>query len=327
MPPKKKVEEVAEPVVEEKTPEIPPPVQVDAEFVFPMGEHYTGGILRFHDETYQFNGQGVYTAGADQFSGEYKAGQMHRGTYTFGNGDAYEGFFANGKFHGEGTYHFANGGSYTGMFYDGKMHGQGSWKGYSPNNPTKVFSGISVSGEFRSSYHKQQTAKNTWEDFYRELVSQSVLQVMNPICENEDEAAAEADLQGITLTSPSEPEQSEEAEDVDPVPPPPESDIVDGPFPQSEQVNLGFVKELVSGLSSDEVTSEISVPCSVESCTVIDGNRIKFPLARFQAQVLELKQKETGKGVAMINTNMDGFDLAEARWKIVAFSDPSAAEE
>ena len=33
--------------------------KVEAEFLFPMGEHYKGQILRFHDETYKFHGFGV----------------------------------------------------------------------------------------------------------------------------------------------------------------------------------------------------------------------------------------------------------------------------
>jgi hypothetical protein len=48
--------------------------------------------------------QQVYTAGADQFTGEYKDGNLYRGTQTFGNGDVYEGGFSDNKFHGEGTY-------------------------------------------------------------------------------------------------------------------------------------------------------------------------------------------------------------------------------
>ena len=53
-----------------------------------------------------FQFQQVFTAGADQFTGEYKNGNLFRGTQTFGNGDVYEGGLSDNKFHGEGTYIF-----------------------------------------------------------------------------------------------------------------------------------------------------------------------------------------------------------------------------
>lgn len=49
------------------------------------------------------------------------------GTYSFSNGDRYEGEWRNTKRHGWGTYFFANGVRYEGEWKDDRQHGQGTY--------------------------------------------------------------------------------------------------------------------------------------------------------------------------------------------------------
>ena len=59
-------------------------------------------------------------------------------TYTFENGDVYDGDFVDGNMHGHGTLTYPNGDVYVGDFVDGDMHGHGTatyangdvWFGY-----------------------------------------------------------------------------------------------------------------------------------------------------------------------------------------------------
>ena len=58
--------------------------------------------------------------------GEYKDGKIWNGhgTYTYPNGDKYEGEFKDGEKNGQGTFTFSDGSKYVGEFKDGKP-----WKG------------------------------------------------------------------------------------------------------------------------------------------------------------------------------------------------------
>ena len=58
--------------------------------------------------------------------GEYKDGKIWngQGTYTYPNGDKYEGEFKEGEKNGQGTFTFSDGRKYVGEFKDGKP-----WKG------------------------------------------------------------------------------------------------------------------------------------------------------------------------------------------------------
>jgi len=58
---------------------------------------------------------------------ERKDDKMHgQGTYTYSNGDKYEGEWQDDKIHGQGIYAWANYEKYVGDFKDGKQHGQGT---------------------------------------------------------------------------------------------------------------------------------------------------------------------------------------------------------
>ncbi len=58
---------------------------------------------------------------------ERKDDKMHgQGTYTYSNGDKYEGEWKDDKMHGQGIYTWANCEKYVGDFKDGKQHGQGT---------------------------------------------------------------------------------------------------------------------------------------------------------------------------------------------------------
>ena len=49
-----------------------------------------------------------------------------QGTYTYPNGEKYEGEFKDDKPNGQGTLTFPDGEKYVGKFKDGKQHGQGT---------------------------------------------------------------------------------------------------------------------------------------------------------------------------------------------------------
>ena len=49
------------------------------------------------------------------------------GTYTFANGDIYDGEHKDNKANGQGTYAYASGATYVGEWLDGKRNGQGTY--------------------------------------------------------------------------------------------------------------------------------------------------------------------------------------------------------
>tara|TARA_B100000508_G_scaffold116350_1_gene95713 strand:- start:19 stop:1407 length:1389 start_codon:yes stop_codon:yes gene_type:complete len=62
----------------------------------------------------------------DSFTGFFKNGKMHMGTYTFSSGDKYSGMFnSNNQFHGMGRFFFSDGSYYGGEWSNGKYEGRG----------------------------------------------------------------------------------------------------------------------------------------------------------------------------------------------------------
>jgi hypothetical protein len=76
----------------------------------------------------RMHGLGTYTYyNGDKYEGEWKDDKMHgHGTYTFHDGDKYEGEWKDDKMHGQGIYTWANREKYVGDFKYGKQHGQGT---------------------------------------------------------------------------------------------------------------------------------------------------------------------------------------------------------
>jgi hypothetical protein len=76
----------------------------------------------------KMHGQGTYTySNGDKYEGEWQDDKMHGyGIYTYSNGDKYEGEWQDDKIHGQGIYAWANYEKYVGDFKDGKQHGQGT---------------------------------------------------------------------------------------------------------------------------------------------------------------------------------------------------------
>ena len=72
-----------------------------------------------------------------------EAGQMHgKGTYTYANGNLYEGDFVEDKVHGKGTFTYANGNVYEGDWVEDNMHGKGTY--------TSADGSIAHNGEWRN---------------------------------------------------------------------------------------------------------------------------------------------------------------------------------
>ena len=62
----------------------------------------------------------------DKFTGFFKNGSLHMGTYTFANGSKYSGMFnSDNQFHGMGRFFFADDGYYGGQWKNGKYNGRG----------------------------------------------------------------------------------------------------------------------------------------------------------------------------------------------------------
>jgi hypothetical protein len=92
----------------------PPPPPSSPPLSLPSPSHIT---------TLKFNHSSLYT-------GTLKNSKMHgKGTYTWANGDTYEGQFSNGVIEGKGTiFNRENGSRYTGDWLGGKMDGFGVFR-------------------------------------------------------------------------------------------------------------------------------------------------------------------------------------------------------
>ena len=103
-----------------------------------QGIFYNGNISTHYDFYSTGNDSGC-TAGdcqnkygrfkwsnGDSFTGFFKNGKMHMGTYTFASGDKYSGMFnSDNQFHGMGRFFFADDAYYGGEWRNGKYNGRG----------------------------------------------------------------------------------------------------------------------------------------------------------------------------------------------------------
>ena len=62
------------------------------------------------------------------------------GTYTYPDGEKYEGEFKDGKRNGHGTYNYPNGEEYVGDWKNGKYHGHGTYTYPDGENYEREFS-------------------------------------------------------------------------------------------------------------------------------------------------------------------------------------------
>ena len=70
----------------------------------------------------------MHPASPQSIASQFKDGKFHgKGTYTWANGDKYDGQWKDDKMHGEGTETFAGGDKYVGQYKDGKKHGFGKY--------------------------------------------------------------------------------------------------------------------------------------------------------------------------------------------------------
>ena len=110
-------------VVEEAPPE---PIKGNGEFEMPDHSRYKGDYLDTAGVKSR-HGTGIFTIGAETYSGEWVNDAMSgQGEYVFSSGAVYVGSFRNNLFEGEGSYTFPNGSSYTGNWQNNKLHGQGT---------------------------------------------------------------------------------------------------------------------------------------------------------------------------------------------------------
>jgi hypothetical protein len=101
-----------------------------------FGHNGNGKAKYMNGDTYDGNyvdgkrqGPGVYTYRKNKatFKGEFEQNiKTGKGRVTYKEG-YYEGFFENGKRHGEGTFQYPNKDIYSGMWKDGKRHGKGTY--------------------------------------------------------------------------------------------------------------------------------------------------------------------------------------------------------
>lgn len=70
----------------------------------------------------QYEGKGDFTLfSGDRYKGDFRDGELVRGTVTYANGYRYEGEFHDGKLHGRGTMVEADGTRFEGEFRNGKL--------------------------------------------------------------------------------------------------------------------------------------------------------------------------------------------------------------
>jgi len=76
------------------------------------------------------NGWGTYTyENGNVYEGLWEDGERHgRGTSRYANGNVYEGEYKDDKRNGRGTFRFADGDVYEGEYKDGKRHGRGTFR-------------------------------------------------------------------------------------------------------------------------------------------------------------------------------------------------------
>ena len=103
---------------------------------------YDNGTLKTNYNFYSTGNETGCTAGdcqnkygrmkwsnGDSFTGFFKNGNLHMGTYTFANGDKYSGQFnSSNQYHGMGRFFFKDGAYYGGEWKNGKYHGRGYYQ-------------------------------------------------------------------------------------------------------------------------------------------------------------------------------------------------------
>lgn len=86
----------------------------------------------------------------DSFTGFFKNGKMHMGTYTFASGDKYSGQFNSAnQFHGMGRFFFKDGAYYGGNWSNGKYDGRGYYHDQDLNQQIGVWSKGSLVDKMR----------------------------------------------------------------------------------------------------------------------------------------------------------------------------------
>ena len=130
----------------------------------PGGQKYIGEFYKG-----KFNGFGIFTHEV----GQYKKHKRHGvGTYTYANGDKYEGEWQKAKYYGEGIYTYANGDKYEGEWKRDVYHTPDDNMGRNGKGTLTYANGDKYEGEWKKglrhgngsfTYSSGKIEKGTWK--------------------------------------------------------------------------------------------------------------------------------------------------------------------
>lgn len=114
---------------------------------YPNGDKFDGV---FKDGQRQGKGSYTYKNG-DVFEGYFDKVKSGLGRVTYAKGGFFQGYFVDGKREGEGTFKYPNGDIYSGFWKAGKKHGKGTY----------VFAGTKY--EYKGEWKNGQITTGTWK--------------------------------------------------------------------------------------------------------------------------------------------------------------------
>lgn len=319
--PPKEEEVVAEPEA--------PPEQLEGDFVFPDGSEYSGQFLKQNGHVC-IHGDGHFKSGPEDFQGIFEKGSFKQGTYRSCNGSVYHGTFHNSLFNGPGEYTWPDGRVYRGMWKNGRMHGRGKYEHFSIGVDRSV-EGFSVNGSFISTASGQAEAKKAFLAEYSVAYANSATTALhNMVAKMEGGGAKGAAVpkEFLVLALPphgegEDPRTVTERAAID--------EVVSGPFPDDVAFSMVSLKSFAAlFLHGAERPGKVTVFESKGESNSFRGERLKHEQLGHVGQAVELSnlQAEGGETKVLVLVNVSHYyDVAHAKWKIVAHEDLPLTEE